>query len=460
MRLGYMRGAFIVVGAVLSLPGCPEGPITPPGNSLAVTTLTDVADGDVASVDALIAVPGADGVISLREALLAVNASGGNRTIRFDVAGSIGPLTPLPVLGADRITLDGQDKITLDGGLRSGLDNGIEIISANCIVRNLDVQRFPGDGIVLTGVFATGNRIEGCRIGTNGTTALRNGRTGVRLRGGASNNTIGGTANNAGNLIAGNDQWGVVIESVSTGRSTDNRVQGNFIGSNALGNLSVPNKLGGVLIADSSENLIGGTTAVSRNVITGNTGPGIEITGSINALAARENVIQGNFIGTNASAAAGPGNVVGVRIVGQVFDTLIGGTTEAEGNTIAGHTDAGVSITTGAGNSIRRNSIFDNNGTGIVLTNAAANDGMPAPVITKLSPLTGTAEPNAIVEFFVDADGEGGFFTIAATATAQGKFTLNGLDFSRFAGLDLTATATDRDGNTSEFSAPLAIPAS
>jgi hypothetical protein len=459
MRMGHVLTAVFVMAALVSVSGCPSGPITPPGNSLAVTTLTDVADGDVTSVDALRAAPGVDGVISLREALLAVNASGGNRTIRFDVAGTIGPLTPLPVLGADRITLDGQDKITLDGGLRSGLDNGIEIIAADCIVRNLNVQRFPGDGIVLTGVFATDNRIEGCRIGTNGTSAQRNGRAGVRMRGGARSNVIGGSTDGAGNLISGNDQWGVVIESISAGRSTGNRVQGNFIGSNELGNLAVPNKLGGVLIADSSENLIGGTTAVSRNVITGNTGPGIEITGSITALAARENVIQGNFIGTNASAGAGPGNVTGVRIAGQVFDTLIGGTTEAEGNVIAGNTDAGVAITTGAGNAIRRNSIFDNNGTGIVLTNAAANDGMPAPVITKLSPnLTGTAEPNAIVEFFVDSEGEGGFYTIRTTATAQGTFTLSGLNFGNFSGLDLTATATDRDGNTSEFSAAFPIP--
>lgn len=208
MRMGRVLSAVFVMAALVSVSGCPSGPITPPGNSLAVTTLTDVADGDVTSVDALRAAPGVDGVISLREALLAVNASGGNRTIRFDVAGTIGPLTPLPVLGADRITLDGQDKITLDGGLRSGLDNGIEIISANCIVRNLNVHRFPGDGIVLTGVFATDNRIEGCRIGTNGTSAQRNGRAGVRIRGGSSSNMIGGSTDGAGNLISGNDQWG------------------------------------------------------------------------------------------------------------------------------------------------------------------------------------------------------------------------------------------------------------
>lgn len=459
MRLGRVVGVLATAGAMLVLAGCPSNPGNPAGSVLRVTTLLDILDGDVTSVDALVADPGPDQDISLREALLAVNASGGNRTIRFDVSGTIGPLTDLPELTASRVTIDGQNKIVLDGGLRSGLGAGVTIRSASNLVRDLTVQRFPGDGIVITGALATDNQIQGCRIGTNGSAALRNGKAGVRIELGASNNRIGGTAKNTGNIISGNETWGVAITGASAGGSKGNHVQGNYIGSNDVGNVAIPNKLGGIQIADSSENVIGGTNAILRNVITGNTGPGIEITGSIKALAALENVIQGNFIGTNALGGSGPGNVVGVRLSGQVFDTLIGGISNAEGNAIAGNTDAGISITTGASNTIRRNSIFDNNGTGIVLTNEAANDGMPAPVISKLIPVTGKTEPNAIVELYIDADGEGGLYGFTMVADAQGKFTKE-LNFDNFAGkgLGLTATATDSDGNTSEFSAPRAIP--
>src|SRR5262249_4894933 len=52
---------------------------------LVVTTTADTVDGTTTSVANLIANPGADGRISLREAILATNATGGANTITFGI---------------------------------------------------------------------------------------------------------------------------------------------------------------------------------------------------------------------------------------------------------------------------------------------------------------------------------------------------------------------------------------
>ena len=72
-----------------------------PSSTLTVTTASDVDDGDTSSVAALLGDMGADGMISLREAITAANATDGLNTIHFDIAGS-GPhvISLDPILGA------------------------------------------------------------------------------------------------------------------------------------------------------------------------------------------------------------------------------------------------------------------------------------------------------------------------------------------------------------------------
>jgi hypothetical protein len=86
-----------------------------------------------------------------------------------------------------------------------------------------------GDGVLINNG-ATGNQVQGNKIGTNaaGLTALANGSQGVDILDG-SNNTIGGSAVGAGNLISGNTFEGILLESGATG----NQVQGNIIGTDA-----------------------------------------------------------------------------------------------------------------------------------------------------------------------------------------------------------------------------------
>ena len=91
-------------------------------------------------------------------------------------------------------------------------------------------------GVTISYAAATGNTIQGNYIGTNGAgTANVSSRLGVWISGG-SNNTIGGTAVGAGNVISGSSSGnGVEINNGGTGIALGNVVQGNLIGTNAAG---------------------------------------------------------------------------------------------------------------------------------------------------------------------------------------------------------------------------------
>jgi titin len=83
--------------------------------------------------------------------------------------------------------------------------------------------------------------VQGNFIGTDvsGTIALANIFAGVRFTR-ADDNTVGGTAAGAGNLISGNNGDGVSITNTA-GTSTGNKVQGNFIGTNVSGKSALGN---------------------------------------------------------------------------------------------------------------------------------------------------------------------------------------------------------------------------
>jgi len=168
-----------------------------------VDTSVDTADGDTSSIASLMADKGADGLISLREAIIAANNTpntDGIDEIHFDVGGggtqTIQPLTALPEI-TDPVIIDattqpgysGAPIIELDGSLTTGAD-GLLITGGDTTVRGLVINRFGGDGIHLGG--GGGNVIEGNHIGTNvsGNATLPNGGDGIEIT--SANNTIGG----------------------------------------------------------------------------------------------------------------------------------------------------------------------------------------------------------------------------------------------------------------------------
>jgi hypothetical protein len=160
------------------------------------------------------------------------------------------------------------------------------------VVQGLAVNRFAGNGIGLGaygGITATNNVIAGNHIGTNvaGTTAMGNGLSGVFIGLGANQNTVGGTAPAARNVISGNGWEGVGIHGSETRL---NFVLGNYIGVDATGAATLSNGWAGVEVWGAAGNRIGGATAGERNVISGNGEQGVYIQGDT----AAGNVVAGN----------------------------------------------------------------------------------------------------------------------------------------------------------------------
>jgi CSLREA domain-containing protein len=203
---------------------------------------------------------------------------------------------------------------------------------------SLSINTFSGAG-------ATNNTVQGNFIGLNvtGTASIANSGGGVRLSGVSGNHIIG-------NVIAGNTGTGISLsESDSTPLigPANNDVRGNFIGTNPTGSTAFPNMGNGIeLHGGAHDNIIGGTSLADRNVISGNNAPGVGI-GNFNG-AAINNLVYGNYIGTNASGSARlSNNGDGVSLFG-VSGNHVGGTLAGQGNLIAGNNGRGITLGTGS----------------------------------------------------------------------------------------------------------------
>src|SRR3954465_1591409 len=107
-----------------------------------------------------------------------------------------------------------------------------------------------GNGILVQGSAATGNRILNNWIGFNIANNLEslfipNNLDGIRIR--TANNIIGGTASGSANVVALNRQHGIELEGPG---ATGNLIQGNVIGLNPEGGSDFGNVLDGIHITD------------------------------------------------------------------------------------------------------------------------------------------------------------------------------------------------------------------
>ena len=242
------------------------------------------------------------------------------------------------------LAVDGAHGVTI-GGTLSGAGN---LISGNGLA-----------GIRALGANLSDLRIQGNKIGTDidGVDALPNG-TGVLIEN-TSGVLVGDTTEESRNVISGNLADGISIQGGS-----DHTIQGNYIGTTADGMSALSNGDSGVRIADSTNNLIGGTNQAARNLISGNVLHGVVINNN-----ATENMVQGNYIGTDSDGENAIPNAFGVAI-GSADNVLGGGETGA-GNVISGNSASGVVVNTSqaSGNRIQGNLI----GTNALGTAALAN---------------------------------------------------------------------------------------
>jgi len=257
-----------------------------------------------------------------------------------------------------------------------GSGSSHNIISANEIA-----------GILFTGASTTGNTVKGNYIGIdkNGTTFITSStqNNGIVITTSASSNTIGGIGAGEGNVISGNSSGGVRLNT-SVGSNT---VIGNIIGLQADGATIVASNVQGtgVDIDTSPDNIIGGSTAGERNIISGNDTYGVYLTDA----STTGNVIKGNYIGlrSNGTTIVTSGSQdYGVYFLSNPVSNTIGGIASGEGNLISGNTNSGIYSNSASGNNMYGNIIgLQSDGATIVASNPQTNgiylSGSPSNVI-------------------------------------------------------------------------------
>ena len=193
------------------------------------------------------------------------------------------------------VALDGTTSDALVGGLTAGEGN---------VLSNHSYGVLTHDG-------TTGTMIRGNFIGTDPTGTLSRANTQHGI-----NNWMGTVtwADITKNLISGNTASGIATDnddSVS-GASGDVVIAGNYIGTDRAGTAALANGSNGISFGNGSITgvTIGGTSAADRNVISANTGAGINVSTNSDV------TILGNYIGANAAGSAALHNTIGISFDG------------------------------------------------------------------------------------------------------------------------------------------------
>ena len=403
--------------------------------------------------------------------LIGGTEAGAGNLISGNFSLGVGAAAPSTVIQGNLIGTDAT------GTQKVGNGQGVSITGQNCTLGGTT----PGARNVISGngtgvSVSLGNNgsitFKGNYIGTDITGTLKVGNVqGVSI---LDAGTIGGLENGAGNLISGNDAEGIVLN----GGSLLGKVQGNLIGTDATGQKPLGNATGIFVLGSLFK--IGGAESGARNVISGNQ---VGIDCSLNPAAT---TIQGNFIGLTADGTGPLGNSVAPIVMMAAFQSQLGGDLPGEGNTIAFNGSGVVfPVSSASNNRLSGNRIFSNDGLGIDLNqdgivtpndnrdlDTGPNNLQNFPIITSISSnggstnIKGSLNSSPSSQFRIDfysnaacdpsGNGEGAlpFGNTQVTTNANGDATFDVTIASPLpANRTITATATDPNGNTSEFSA-------
>jgi parallel beta-helix repeat protein len=360
----------------------------------------------------------------------------------------------------------------------------------NILIRTNVITENGNDGIEISGA-ASGVRVAGNLIGldTQGNAAMGNKNNGVEIDGTANNNIIGGPQATFNiiphNAISANGGNGVAID----GNAYDNQVNFSYIGTDLTGQAGFGNAQAGVYLGPGTHSTtVGSVSANLPTVISSNAGDGVEMSGTSgnSVIGSRIGVAAIGLIalpngGNGVDIVNSSGNIIGAAFIGPVIVLsqrayLSSGSSGSLNNpAIAGDLIGfnganGVFVASGSGNSIGGNSIQNNTLLGIKLA-PGANLNQAAPVLTSVvtKPLTIqvaghlTSKPNTTftIQLFASYTNNSsgniflGSLTVSTNAAGVAAFTYNGTRPPAGASF-ITATATDPNNNTSQFSAALA----
>ena len=301
------------------------------------------------------------GAGSLRDALTQSNNHAGVDTIAFNISAStkvIRPASPLPEVW-DPATIDGTTQpgfagkplVQVDGTNAGTKANGFKLWGGSTL-RGLSVTNFAVDGVdLLSRGKLAGNVVRGMWIGLNlaGQVAGNYGQSLLIWK--SPNNVVGGINAADRNVISGSRSHGTLGVLIMGSAATNNRIEGNYIGTDPTGAFARPNAGTGVGLQDAPNNVI------ARNLISGNGEDGILIFKS----GAKGNAVQGNLIGTDATGTRAIANgMYGIEI--QSANNAVGGKRGRMLNVISGNAKAGVVLWTAGAtwNTIRGNYIGTN----------------------------------------------------------------------------------------------------
>ncbi len=219
------------------------------------------------------------GLGSLRMAIEDANANGGADSIDFNIPG-FGPHTISPTAALPPIT----DPVTIDGYTEPGTSANSNPDGNNAVLLiELDGSAAGGSA---QGLFL--NNVSGCTI--RGLVINRFAQNGIYILGGS------------GHLI-----------------------EGNFIGPGPNGTVAFPNAFNGVDVSGATGVTVGGASAASRNLLSGNGDNGVYL-----EFGATGNTVLGNYIGTNRHGTGDLGNGNnGIAIETGANTNTVGGATPA-----------------------------------------------------------------------------------------------------------------------------------
>jgi hypothetical protein len=178
------------------------------------------------------------------------------------------------------------------GTIVEGDGAGSQVISGNLV------------GVKIVGPAASGSLVIGNFIGTDkaGTADRGNANEGVLIENTAGN-TVGGTVAGARNVISAN-QWGIRLDGAT---STDNRIEGNYIGTDSSGTKPLGNEIDGIIIStNASNNTIGGTSSGQGNTIDFNVAAGVSVQSGTGDSILSNSIFKNGHLGIDLVAPGDP----------------------------------------------------------------------------------------------------------------------------------------------------------